>query len=174
MRRMTFIAGGLLILGASVAFSDGGFRDIREQLTGFKEVPVISTTGQAEFRARINKEETEITYEMSYEGLEGAIQQSHIHFGPPNNTGGISIFLCTNLGNGPAGTQACPASPAMISGVITAANVIGPAAQGIEPGALAEIIAAIRDGKTYVNIHSTKWPAGEIRSQIDHDNGHNH
>jgi hypothetical protein len=82
------------------------------------------------------------------------------------------VFLCTNLGNGPAGTQACPASPATISGVITAADVIGPTAQGIEAGALDELIAAIRAGLTYVNIHTSTWPAGEIRSQITHDDGH--
>ena len=33
--------------------------------------------------------------------------------------GGISFFLCSNLGNGPAGTQACPAGPAELTGVIT-------------------------------------------------------
>jgi hypothetical protein len=53
--------------------------------------------------------------------------------------------------------------------VAVAADVIGPTAQGIEPGALRELIAAIRAGKTYVNVHTTKWTAGEIRSQITHD-----
>jgi hypothetical protein len=38
----------------------------------------------------------------------------------------------------------------------------------------AELIAAITDGRAYVNIHSTKWPAGEIRKQFptDHDDDH--
>lgn len=49
--------------------------------------------------------------------------------------------------------------------------MIGPAGQGIEAGALSELVAALRDGKTYVNVHTTKWPAGEIRSQITHDHG---
>jgi hypothetical protein len=31
--------------------------------------------------------------------------------------GGIAVFLCANLGNGPAGTQLCPAPPAMRAGV---------------------------------------------------------
>jgi hypothetical protein len=108
---------------------------------------------------------------LSYADLEGAVQQSDIHFGPPNNTGGISVFLCTNLGNGPAGTQLCPPAPATISGLATAVDVIGPVGQGIEAGALAELVDAIRDGKTYVNVHTAKWPAGEIRSQITHEGG---
>ena len=60
--------------------------------------------------------------------------------------GGISFFLCTNLGNGPVGTQTCPAGPAELTGVITPDLVIGPSGTGIEAGALAEIVAIIRNG----------------------------
>ena len=49
---------------------------------------------------------------------------------------------------------------------IDATDVIGPEAQGIEPGAFAELIAAMRAGHTYANVHSSKWPTGEIRTQI--------
>jgi hypothetical protein len=83
--------------------------------------------------------------------------------------GGISIFLCTNLGNGPAGTQACPTAPATISGTVMAADVIGPAGQGIAPGELDEVIRAIRNGSVYVNVHSDLFPGGEIRGQLRAD-----
>jgi hypothetical protein len=46
---------------------------------------------------------------------------------------------------------------------------VGPPAapgQGIEPGAFAEIAAAIREGVAYANVHSSKWPGGEIRGQL--------
>ena len=173
MRRFTLlVAAAFVILGSGVVFTDdgGGNRNFRLRLRGLDEVPVISTTGSGTFRATINEDETEIKWRLTFRDLEGIVQQSHIHFGPPNNTGGISIFLCSNLGNGPAGTQACPlTNPATVEGTSDAADVIGPVAQGIEPGALAEIIAAIRDGKAYVNVHSTKWPAGEIRKQFPSD-----
>jgi hypothetical protein len=172
MKRVAAVAAVLVIvLGTGIAFTQGGFKLIAEQLTGLKEVQVVSTTGHGEFHARISNDETEISWELSYADLEGAVQQAHIHFGPPNNTGNISVFFCTNLGNGPAGTPLCPPSPATISGVITATDVIGPVGQGIEAGALSELIDAIRDGKTYANVHSSKWPAGEIRSQITHEGG---
>jgi len=48
--------------------------------------------------------------------------------------------------------------------------VVGPAGQGIAPGELDEFIRAIRAGVTYVNVHSTKFPSGEIRGQINDDN----
>jgi hypothetical protein len=175
MKRVAVAMMLVLAVGTGVVFTQGGFKDITERLTGYKEFPVISTTGHGEFRARISNDESSISWELSYADLEGAIQQAHIHFGPPNSAiaGNISVFFCTNLGNGPVGTQTCPASPATISGVITAANVIGPMAQGIEPMAFGELIDAIRAGTTYVNVHSTKWPAGEIRSQITHEGGVN-
>lgn len=170
-RAMIVMLAMLTVMGAGQGFAQGsfgGFKILHEELSGLKEVPVISTTGRGEFWAQISNDESAIRWQLSYADLEGDIQQAHIHFGPPNNTGGISVFLCTNLGNN-ASAQACPSAPATISGVAVAANVIGPEGQGIEPGALRELITAIRAGKTYVNVHTTKWPAGEIRSQITHD-----
>ena len=172
MRRFTFlVAAAFVVVGSGIVFTDDGGSNFRLRLRGLDEVPVISTTGHGTFRAKINKDETAISWELTYADLEGAVQQSHIHFGPPNNTGGISIFLCSNLGNGPVGTQACPMPPleGRVVGESDATDVIGPLAQGIEPGALAEIIAAIKDGKAYVNVHSAKWPAGEIRKQFPSD-----
>jgi hypothetical protein len=168
--------GAVMVLLATVAIvlADGGFKRIREFLTGFEEVPAVSTTGNGEFRARINKAESEITYSLSYSDLEGTVTQAHIHLGQPGVNGGISVFLCSNLGNGPAGTQPCPLPPATITGTITADDVIGPTGQGISAGELDELITAIRAGKTYVNVHSSIWPGGEIRSQIDNDDEHDH
>ena len=73
-----------------------------------------------------------------------------------------------DLGNGPAGTQACPPSPATVTGTIRPADVIGPAGQGITAGQFAELVAAIRAGATYVNVHSSTYPGGEIRAQLGH------
>ena len=76
------------------------------------------------------------------------------------------MFLCTNAGNGPAGTQLCPAAPAQIEGVITAPQVLAVAAQNVEAGNFAELLAAIRNNTVYVNIHTTALPGGEIRGQV--------
>jgi hypothetical protein len=175
MRKIVGMAAAAVLVSAALVFAQGGFNFIQETLTGYKEVPVISTTGHGHFTAKINHEQTEIEYELSYADLEGSITQSHIHFAAPNNTGPVVVFLCTNLGNGPVGTPACPASPGSVSGVINAASVLGNAASaGLEAGNLAELIGALRNKATYVNVHTTKWPAGEIRSQIAHDNRGGH
>ncbi|MGH2898397.1 MAG: CHRD domain-containing protein, partial [Solirubrobacteraceae bacterium] len=66
----------------------------------------------------------------------------------------------------PAGTQSCPPGPATVTGTLKAVDVIGPAAQGIAAGEFEELRRAISAGATYVNVHSTRWPGGEIRSQL--------
>jgi len=162
---------GLAVLAisvGSVSADDKRKRDevVSARLVGFEEVPSsLSTTGRGRFRAVIDEDAGLITYRLTYEGLV-AVAQAHIHFGQRHTNGGISVFLCSNLGNGPAGTQACPDTAGEVSGEIVAVNVIGPAGQGIAAGEFAELLAAIRSGNAYANVHTTAFPGGEIRGQI--------
>jgi len=181
MRRVALSIAVVALVSASTVVWAQGFKKISEILTGWQEVPSVSTTGNGEFNARISNDESRIDWELSYADLEGSIQQAHIHIGNKGVNGGISVFLCTNLGNGPAGTQPCPAPPATISGTILAADVspnipatLAARNQGLNTGEIDELIRAIRAGATYVNVHSTTWPGGEIRSQIDGNSGHQH
>ncbi len=179
-RRLVSAAVIALVLVTSIVLAQGGFKNISEVLSGYEETATsgggaVSTTGNGTFNARISNDESRIDWELSYNDLEGAVQQAHIHFGQKGITGPISVFLCTNLGNGPAGTQPCPAPPATISGTITAADVTNLANErGISAGEFDELLKAVRAGATYVNVHSTRWPGGEIRSQIDGNSSHNH
>jgi len=176
MRRIVTVIG-VVVLGSisMIAFAQG-FKKISEVLTGYEETPsAVSTTGNGTFKATISNDGSRIDWELTYNDLEGAVQQAHIHFGQKGVTGPISVFLCTNLGNGPAGTQPCPAPPATISGTITAVDVTNLANErGISAGEFDELLKAVRAGATYVNVHSTRWPGGEIRSQIDGNSGHDH
>ena len=139
-------------------------------LSGYQEVPMsLSSAGAAVFDAHIRDERSgpRIEWTLSYnDGFTTPVQQAHIHFGQRHTNGGISIFLCTNLANGPQGTQLCPPGPATISGEAAAADVIGPAGQLIGPGEIEELVAAIRDGVAYVNIHTTQFGGGEVRGQF--------
>jgi hypothetical protein len=149
-------------------------RNLRADLSGYQEVPTLSTSGNATFEARISDDETSVDWQLSYADTESSVTQSHIHFAATALNGPIVVFLCTNLGNGPAGTQLCPAAPATISGTFSSADVGGgAAAMGLAAGELDELIAAIRAGATYANVHTMLRPAGEIRGQISaHDARH--
>lgn len=166
----SLVIGVMIVAGgapASLAHDNKNREEIvRARLVGFQEVPALSTPAGGRFKAVIDEDSGMVTYTLSYDNLVGLVQQAHIHFGQRGVNGGISVFLCSNLGNGPAGTPACPAPPAEVTGTFTSAAVIGPATQGIAPGELAELLAAIRSRVAYANVHSDKFPAGEIRGQI--------
>jgi CHRD domain-containing protein len=169
------LASVIALLGvASYAIAGGGSRSFKAKpLTGYQETPLsISSTATGEFTARLNDAGTSLHYKLTYSGLEGAVTQAHVHFGARATSGGVSFFLCgTAAAPGPAGTPACPTPGGTVEGDITAAQVIGPVAQGIEVGAFNEILAAMRAGVAYANVHSTKWPGGEVRAQLKKGHG---
>jgi hypothetical protein len=163
------VAGAVALTTVVAAQGESGSGDgniVSATLTGLKEQPaVVLSTGTGSFRATIHRSDRTIDYRLSYSGLEGdAVQQAHLHIGRRSQAGGISVFLCTNLGNS-AGTQACPAS-GTITGTITPANVIGPTTQAVPAGNFDELLAAIRAGLVYVNVHTNVAPQGEIRGQL--------
>jgi hypothetical protein len=141
---------------------------IQATLTGYEEVPSVSTVASGEFRAMISRNDDAIDYELRYSGLQGVVQQAHIHVAQLSVNGSIVIWLCGTVTNpGPAGTQTCTPGSGTFTGTITAANVVaGAATQQLAAGELAEVIAAIRAGAAYANVHTDLSPGGEIRGQI--------
>jgi CHRD domain len=140
-------------------------QEFTARLQGFQEVPVpISTPATGSFAATLRS--GLIEYELTYDNLQGDVTQAHIHFGQTGVAGGISAFLCSNADDAPAGVQACPDPGVPVTGTIQRADVIGPAGQGIEPGQFGELARAMRAGITYANVHTTLFPAGEIRGQV--------
>jgi hypothetical protein len=160
----------LAVIGMGTAAVADNVR-ARETLSGYEEVPALSTPGVGEFKIDLNRAGDALDYTLTFSGLETDATQAHIHFENRTNNGNIVVFLCTNLGNGPAGTQACPAAGGTITGTITAANIgAGAAGQGIAAGEFEEFVRALRAGATYVNVHSVGRPGGEIRAQLDDNN----
>jgi hypothetical protein len=166
--RIAACVGVLSVVGVGAAVTaDGGRRGFQERLSGFEEVPALVTSGSGTFRAHVNQSGTEVSYRVTFTGLESIITQSHIHFENVTNNGPIVVFLCANVGTPPPGTQACPANATSgtIEGTFDAADVL--AQNGIDAGNLDEFLRAVRADATYVNVHTVGRPGGEIRAQID-------
>ena len=134
---------------------------------GFQEVPVVSTEASGTFDAMIRPRGDAIDYEITYTGMQGIVTQSHMHVGQRSVNGGIVLWICGSATNpGPAGTPVCTSPDGHFAGTWRPENVQTVATQQITTGELDEVIAAIRAGVAYVNVHSNLSPGGEIRGQV--------
>jgi hypothetical protein len=183
MRRDPIIKCGLaallLITGAHVANADQPTtQEYDAQLSGFLEIgPLATPTGailtNGSGKLTLVVQGNTAQYSLTYSGLTSNVTQSHIHFGQKHNAGGIFVFLCTNLNNGPAGvvTPSCPqpttqGSSVTVNGTITAANILAVPAQNIPAANFDVLLAALTSDTAYVNVHTMMFPGGEIRGQV--------
>jgi hypothetical protein len=111
---------------------------------------------------------TGATFERAATG-SGAVSGCESVFPSGTSTGSSTTFRsvdesCRHLlgrsAGTPRGTGIC--GFADISGTITAADLTGPLAGKT----MADLVAAIRAGNIYINLHTTAFPAGEIRGQL--------
>lgn len=160
-RTLAIVAFGtsvMLAIGAAFAMA-GSPTAVEAELSGFKEVPAISTTGNGNFEAEIGAHA--IHYRLQYDDLEGGdVLFAHIHLGRTATNGGVVAFLC-----GGDNTPACPQS-GTVEGTIRADDVEDLAVQGIEAGEFRELVRAIRRNATYANVHTEAFPGGEIRGNV--------
>jgi hypothetical protein len=86
----------------------------------------------------------------------------------------VLAILCSNFPGPPtpSGVQPCPDPAEPVIEVVTATDGLGSRGKRIHPGALEELIAAIRDGKAYVDVQSTARPTGEIGARIVSEREH--
>ena len=175
---------------AAIADNDRNDGDrFSARLSGYNEVHfiagvpalrgAISTKARGSFRAVIDDRAETIHYELSFEGLESDVTQSHIHFGQRNTVGGIVVWLCQTAGT-PAPAAVAAATPqcggpraSTVTGTIVPAQVLTATGQGIDAGEFDEVVRAIRAGRVYANVHSATFGSGEIRGQLrGGDRGH--
>jgi hypothetical protein len=169
--RLLLTAAFTLLAVVLVPVSVSGQGHMKARLTGYQEVPPVSTPAGGWFVAKIDRKTGAILWELSYSGLASGVTEAHIHFGQPGVNGGVIAFLCTSsLQNRPIVVPICPEAEGTVAGEIDRGSIIGPAEQGIEAGELGEALRAIFSGLTYVNVHTNAYPAneslGEIRGQI--------
>lgn len=187
---LKFLAAGVVVGVGSLPIVTLA-QTIHARCDGYQVVSSQSTTGTATFRAKVDRVNKTIQYELSYKNLEGDILQSHIHFSRPGSNGGIVLFLCTNLNNTPASATPAPLCPGTREGTVTgtlqASDVVylpfgnqfpppPSGTQGISPGDFDSVVRAIDAGATYIVVHTKAQPTGELRGQIPgrNDNAVNH
>jgi CHRD domain len=135
-------------------------------------VPSVSTAASGRFRAVIDDANGLVHYELTFAGLESPVRMAHIHLAQRGVNGGIVLWLCQTVAPfvapAPRVSPTCPQT-GTVTGTLSATDVITQTTQGIAAGEIAEVIAAIRAGVAYVNVHTDGSPGGEIRGQLKED-----
>ena len=126
-------------------------------LSGAAERPnPVVTEGVGE--AKFETDGTSVAFELKWDDLSTPAFAAHIHCGGPEVAGpvGVTLFASPTAPMDPAGE---------VSGTFTAPDVGN--ACGWDD--LAEVLAAMTAGTTYVNVHTTQNRGGEIRGQVTTD-----
>lgn len=149
------LLAGLCLTGAS-AFADDGF-EFEAELSGDQEVPPVATEAEGEAEFEVNEDMTEIKFKLKVKETVGMLGAAgaHIHCAPAGANGPIVVFLAGQVPGGFVEEFETEA-------VVTDINIINDACGST----IAELTESMALGNTYVNVHSTDFPAGEVRGQI--------
>jgi hypothetical protein len=154
---VVFVAGLVAVGVAAASLNDRW----QTHGTGDNEVPANTSQAQAQANFKLSDDGQSLSYKVNVGNIEN-VTMAHIHLAPAGSNGGIVAWLYPNTP---------PLQPTLIpgrsggtlgEGTITAANLTGPLAG--QP--LSALIDAINAGNTYVNVHTSLLPGGEVRGQI--------
>ena len=146
----SFVIAALLVIAATSVFAAPP-QNFRAHLAGGNEVPPVDTLAQGQAIFQLSKDGRELSYKLIVANIEDVFA-AHIHSGGPGVNGGVIVGL---YGGG--------LIEGRFSGIL-AQGVISESSLG--EVAFANLIDQIMSGNTYVNVHTSANPAGEVRGQI--------
>ena len=125
------------------------------KLSGNEVVPAVATKaiGAADFR--LSADGKELTYILTLKDIEN-VTAAHIHTGMMGKNGGPVAGLFA----GPK--KEGKFSGEIAKGTITNKGLVGPLAGKT----IGDLVEMIKMGGAYVNVHTDKYPDGEVRGQI--------
>jgi hypothetical protein len=126
-------------------------------LTGDQVVPSVQTSATGTFTLLLEASPTgfNISYTLDVSNIAD-VSAAHIHLGAAGANGDVIVPLFT----GPTKTGSFTGT--LASGSITEADLTGP----MKGKTFQDLASSVLAGQTYVNVHTNKYPNGEIRGQI--------
>ena len=124
----------------------------KANLSGQEEVPPVQTTasGMGWFKPMQDK----VWFKLSVTDMQG-VTQAHIHSGKQGENGPVVVTLYK------------AETPQPINGILSYGNITANLLEGPMKGKqISDLVTAMSNGSTYVNVHTEKYPNGEIRGQI--------
>jgi hypothetical protein len=161
MRKLTMFLAVMMLIAVSSAgaAAHGHNRHFVAPLSGSQEVPPVDTNARGVATFELSKDGTELSYRLIVANIEN-VTMAHIHLAPAGQNGPVVVWLYPE---GPP-PQLIPGrtNGVLATGAITSNDLVGP----LVGASLDDLLDEMRDGNTYVNVHTNQFPGGEIRGQI--------
>lgn len=153
---ITVLIAATIIMVSTITFSNNIILAQNEKfnakLSGQEEVPPVQTTayGMAWFKPMQDK----VWFKLNVTDMQG-VTQAHIHTGKQGENGPPVVTLYKSD------------TPQPINGKLAYGNITANLLEGPMKGKqISDLATAMSNGSTYVNVHTEKYPNGEIRGQI--------
>lgn len=156
MRRFSLALAALFVLFVSASQAQAQVLTFNASLSGGNEVPGVVTGSAGTAVVTWNTTTKAGTYLVTVYNMPVGTTASHIHAGANGVAGPVIINFTVPTGG--------PSNDYSLSGTFGCSDVVARAAQGIN--SCEDFEQAIMLGNTYVNVHSTANPGGEIRGQL--------
>ena len=119
----------------------------------------IVSLGQGQAIFKLSEDGTSLSYKLIVANIED-VTQAHIHCGDATVNGSVLVFLFGFVAGG------VDVNGVLAEGVITESSIRPNPASCPDIDTFAELLELLRNGTAYVNVHTVKYPGGEIRGQI--------
>jgi hypothetical protein len=148
----------LFVVLATMLTVSAGFADemnFKADLSGNDEVPGVNTPAKGEAKFSLSNDGKVLSYTLVVRDIENPTV-AHIHIGKSGHNG----QPVANIFNGPK-------RKGKVRGNISQSSLTANDLKGAFKGkSINELVALIKSGDAYVNVHTDAYPDGEIRGQI--------
>jgi CHRD domain-containing protein len=157
--RQAWVGVSCVLMGLALSSCQKGSDDIGERfvvrLAGANEVPARGTAANGVIG--LNVIGNRVDYSIEVHGI-GNIIGAHLHSGAAGVNGPIRIALFPGPGSNFTTTPLSPGDGQLYEGSFEASDV-----NGIS---FSDLLAGMRAGTVYGNVHTTQFPGGEMRGQV--------
>ena len=143
----------LLVIGLAT-YSFAAEKSFKAMLVGSESVPAVETMAKGDATFTPIKDEEGLSYYVTVSDIDN-VTAAHIHLGKKGENG-PPVALITN------DNKAGKFSGTIAEGTITKKDLMG----SMTGKSVEDLIKQIKKGNAYLNVHTDKYPNGEIRGQI--------
>jgi len=152
-RWLVFVLIAFCVLSGIASAQPPNAKNFVAHLSGDEEVPPVDTSAQGQATFQFYDESGELDFLLIVANIENVVA-AHIHCAP------IGV-------NGPVGVTLFSGGPVTVNGILVEGTITAPdAGNTCGWSNIDAVVEAMRDGDTYVNVHTNAHPGGEIRGQI--------